>query len=84
MLAQTITDCVIATNQTYVEALKNKNAFDKDAQIEAFRMTYEAVLNILSDDAKEYLQQAMGDFEGYIIQKIEAEVSANKIVPINE
>jgi len=26
----------------------------------------------------------MGDFEGYIIQKIEAEVSANKIVPINE
>ena len=83
MLAQTITDCVIATNQTYVDALKNKNAFDKDAQIEAFRMTYEAVLNILSDDAKEYLQQAMGDFEGYIIQKIEAEVSANKIVPIN-
>ena len=83
MLAQTITDCVIATNQTYVDALKNKNAFDKDAQIEAFRMTYEAVLNILSNDAKEYLQQAMGDFEGYVIQKIEAEVSANKIIPIN-
>lgn len=78
MLAQTITDCVIATNQTYVEALKNQNAFDKDAQVKAFKMTYDAVLAILSDDAKEYLQNAMGDLNDYIIQKIEAEVAANK------
>ena len=83
MLTKTITDCVIATNQTYVDALKNKNAFNQEAQMEAFRMTYESVINILSEDAKEYLKQAMGDFEGYIIQKIEAEVNANKITPIN-
>ena len=31
MLQDTIVRCVIATNQTYVEALKNKNAFDKEA-----------------------------------------------------
>ncbi|MBR2506716.1 MAG: hypothetical protein IKB70_07350 [Bacilli bacterium] len=31
MLAETITDCVLATNQTYVEALKDKNAFDEEA-----------------------------------------------------
>jgi hypothetical protein len=36
MLSQTITDCVIATNQIYVEALKKDNAFTKDAQKEAF------------------------------------------------
>ena len=83
MLTKTITDCVIATNQTYVDALKNKNAFDKEAQIEAFRITYESVLNILSEDAKEYLKQALGDFEGYVIQKIEAEVNANKTTPAN-
>ena len=35
MLADTITDCVIATNQTYVEALKGQNAFDKEAQKQA-------------------------------------------------
>lgn len=29
LLRDTVIDCVIATNQTYVEALKNKNAFDK-------------------------------------------------------
>ena len=83
MLTKTITDCVIATNQTYVDALKNKNAFNQEAQMEAFRMTYESVLSILSEDAKEYLKQALGDFEGYVIQKIEAEVNANKITPVN-
>lgn len=31
MIAQTVTDCVIATNQTYVEALKKDNAFTEEA-----------------------------------------------------
>lgn len=78
MLAKTITDCVIATNQTYVEAMKEKNAFDKAAQQEAFRQTYDAVVRILSDEAKEYLAAAYGDLAAYITKKIEAEVKRNK------
>ena len=78
MLTQIITDCVIATNQTYVNTLKNQNNFDKQAQQKAFQMTYEAVLNILSEEAKEYLQNAIGDLNDYIIQKIEAEVATKK------
>jgi hypothetical protein len=31
LLDETIEKCVIATNQTYVESLKNKNAFDAEA-----------------------------------------------------
>jgi len=31
MLAETICDCVKATNQTYVDVMKNKNAFDAEA-----------------------------------------------------
>lgn len=78
MLAETITDCVIATNQTYVNALKQKNEFGIDAQKEAFSMTCNAVMAILSEDAKEYLQNAVGDLETYIVKKIEAEVNLNK------
>ena len=37
LLTDTITKCVIATNQTYVDRLKNNDAFDKDAQKEAFQ-----------------------------------------------
>ena len=40
MLADTITDCVVSTNQTYVDALKEANAFDKEAQKKAFELTY--------------------------------------------
>ena len=80
LLDETITKCVIATNQTYVEALKNKNAFDLEAQKKAFEMTYQSVLAILSKDAREYLTEAVGDLNAYIVKSIEAQVNANKAV----
>lgn len=81
LLANTIETCVIATNQTYVDALKDKDAFDADAQKEAFKKTYDAVLAILTDEAKVYLTNAVGDLELYIKQQIEASVNANKYIP---
>lgn len=84
MLGDTISACVIATNQTYVEALKKENAFTKEAQAEAFRQTYEAVMAVLTDDAKKYLAAAYGDLTAYITNKIEAEVNLSKIVPASE
>lgn len=78
LLRDTVIDCVIATNQTYVEALKNKNAFDKQAQEEAFKLSYNAVMEILSDDAKEFLNAAVGDLNVYVTKLIEAQVKLNK------
>ena len=78
MLTNTITECVLATNQTYVEALKQQNKFDLEAQKIAFDKTSEAVMAILTEDAKEYLESAVGDLELFIRQKIEAEVNLNK------
>lgn len=78
MLADTITACVIATNQTYVEAMKKQNLFDADAQKAAFQMTYDSVMSVLTDEAKNYLTSVYGDLNAYIQQKIEAEVNAHK------
>lgn len=78
MLTQTISDCVIATNQTYVESLKAQGKFDLDAQKEAFNLTKDAVMTILSAEAQEYLSTAVGDLNAYITKKIEAEVNLNK------
>ena len=78
MLDKTITDCVIATNQTYVETLKKEGSFDKDAQKIAFEKTYNSVILILSEDAKEYLEESFSDLQKYITEKIEAEVAQNK------
>lgn len=78
MLNKTITNCVIATNQTYVDALKDKNAFTAEAQKEALQKTYNAIMSILSEDAKDYLTNATGDLQGYIMNLIEAKVKENK------
>jgi hypothetical protein len=80
MLTQTISDCVIATNQTYVESLKQQGKFDLEAQKEAFNLTKDAVLAILSEEAQTYLSTAVGDLNAYITKKIEAEVNLNKPV----
>ena len=79
MLNSTISDCVIATTQTYVDALKKQGAFDAEAQKVAFTMTYEAVIKLLTDEAQIYLNEAVGDLNLYITQKIESEVNLNKM-----
>ena len=84
MLDDTICACVIATTQTYVDALKKQNAFTAEAQKEAFNLTYNAVMNILTEDAKKYLTEIYGDVTTYITNKIEAEVNLSKIVPVVE
>ena len=78
LLSETITDCVIATNQTYVEVLKKQNAFTKEAQKEAFQKTYDAVMLILNDEAQKYLTEIYGDLATYVALKIEAEVNMSK------
>ena len=78
MLNNTITDCVIATTQTYVDSLKKQGNFDIEAQKVAFNMTYESVMKLLTEEATEYLNSAVGDLNLYITQKIEAEVNLNK------
>lgn len=78
MLTDTITTCVVATTQTYVESLKKQGKFDKEAQEEAFRKTYEAIMSALTDEAKLYLTEIYGDLNAYITNRIEAEVNKNK------
>ena len=78
MLDRTISECVVATTQTYVDALKKEGKFDGEAQKVAFQKTFDAVIGILTDDAKEYLGEAVSDLNAYITNKIEANVKYSK------
>ena len=78
MLYSTVADCVVATNQTYVSALKDKDIFDESAQKAAFELTFDAVLNVLNKDTKDYLNNLTGDVNLYITQLIEAEIGKSK------
>lgn len=78
MIYQTVVDCVVATNQTYVDTLKKSGNFTPEAQKEAFDRTMKAVLAILTDDAKDYIQQATGDLNTYLTSLIESQVNVHK------
>lgn len=78
MLEDTIVQCVLATTQTYVDSLKKEGVFDADAQKVAFTKTYTNVMKILSEEAKEYLTEALGDLETYVYNRIEANVKLTK------
>ena len=79
MLSDTIVNCVLAVNQTYVDALKKKGEFTVEAQKEAFEMVYNRVLSILTDEAREYLSEIYSDLDEIIKIMIEATVRENKI-----
>ena len=84
MIEKTITDCIIATNQTYTNSLKEQGKFDEEAQKIAFEKSFNAIMAILSEDAKNYIIATTGDINVYLTQKIEAEVSKNRITPTQE
>lgn len=78
MLETTVINCVLATNQTYVQALKDQNIFDLEAQKHAFELTYNSVMTILTQDAKEYLETAIADLPQFVSTLIEAQVNTSK------
>ena len=80
MLDNTITNAVLTTTQTYVEALKKEGIFNEEAQKQAFQKTYDAVMKMLTEEAKKYITASVGDLETYITNKIEAEVKITKTI----
>lgn len=77
-LDQTITSCLRATNQTFVNKLKEQDLFDDEASYEALELTYNSVISVLSTEAEEYLSKFVGDLELYIKDQIEAKIAENK------
>ena len=78
ILEDVVIDCIRATNQTYVNTLKSENAFTEEAQQEALYRTFEAVMNVLTDEAKEHLGKCPGGIETLVIEKIEANIEKAK------
>jgi hypothetical protein len=71
--ADCITDAVADTAQTFVDKLSNED-WNEDTKKEAFELARIKALQHLGLTGKELLQEALGDFDGWISTKIEAEV----------
>lgn len=75
---EAITKSVVMVNQTYVEALKNKNEFDADAQRVAFNKACQTALTMIGEEAVAFLENAMDDFNTWFEVNVEASVNENK------
>lgn len=77
LLDKIVYECVLSTNQTYVSALKDAGAFNEEAHNKAFQLTYDSILNVLTDDAQKHLSEVVKDLPALISTKIEAQVGLN-------
>lgn len=76
--AEAIAAAVAATNQTYVDALKNAGKFDAEAQKEAAQKALAACLQSISPAAQGFIESSYGDIREYLTTRIEAEVRKQK------
>lgn len=73
-----IEDCTEKTAQVYVDGLKKQNKFDEEAQKKALQMTIDSVKNLISQEGIYAIEKITGDFEQFLVTKIESTVRKNK------
>lgn len=78
MAEDAVYHAVMDTNQTFVDTLKENNAFTKEAQIEALNKSLDKAKTRLSADAKKILVEVYGDLNAYLTTSIEALIGSTK------
>ena len=77
--ANAITTAVSRTNQTYVDTLKKSGTFTKENQQEALGMAIREAVNLMRHETINFLKEAYGDMNDYLVSQIEAEVRKQKL-----
>ena len=73
-----IVNVVQATNQTFVDELKKKGEFTNEAAIDAFEISKETAVSMLSYEAIEIITEVYGDVDLYLDTLIESTVKQLK------
>ena len=73
-----VENCVIETNETFVNKLKEKGEFTKEKQIEAFNKTFETAYSELSNGMIELMEEEGVNVANLITTLIEKAVKARK------
>lgn len=73
-----IKKAVMSVSQTYVETLKNKGEFTKEAQIKAFEMAKYEFEKIVSLEVKNAVRELTTDYDSWIKNSIESLIKESK------
>ena len=73
-----VINAVRSVFQTYVEALKKEESFNKDAQIIALNKAKDIALTQMTDEVKDYLITTYGSLDSWLDTNIEATINILK------
>jgi hypothetical protein len=74
-LVQKVVDKV---SQTYVDSLKAKGEFTKEAQVESFNMALSDAKTLISDEVQTLINSIYGDFDKWLEVQIESYIKIRK------
>lgn len=77
-VADAVSTAVTYTSQTYVDALKKSDKFNKENQEAALQMAVDKAATLMTAEARAFLEKAYGDLNAYLASRIEAEVRVQK------
>lgn len=77
-IEQAVYESVIFVNQTLVDAFKSEGEFDEAKQKLALTTALDNIQLVLTEEAKDFLQENYKDVEAWLISKIEVAVNRNK------
>ena len=80
MLVGFVETCVIATNQTYVDSLKEQGRFGPEEHDIAYHKTFDAIKALMTDEMQKVLSEVYSDLDFYISQLIQEQVNVVKAV----
>lgn len=77
--ANAVFNAVQYVNQTYVDALKEQDKFDADAQRIAYNRALAAAKKALTQETITFIKETFGDLDSYLKPMIEAQVRSQKV-----
>ena len=77
--ANAVFNAVQYVNQTYVDALKEADKFDEDAQRVAYNRALAAAKKALTQETVTFIKETFGDLDSYLKPMIESQVRSQKV-----
>ena len=79
-IERAVQSAVVYVNQTFVDELKKTNQFSENDEYAdvAFETAFDKTVEILSQEAKAYIEKTFGDLQDYLEVKIEESVNYEK------
>ena len=77
-IADAVSTAVLATAQTYTDALKKSGEWTKEAQVTALNKAVSQARTMMTEETTKFVEKKYGNVNDYLVAMVEAEVRLQK------